>query len=451
MALVAGPVRGIARASTPRSAPRVAIVGAGLAGVRCAHLLWTARGHDPVSATVYEANQDRIGGRCWTLRDFFADGLITEHGGSFIDTTHVALRRLVAQLGLKEEVVNGGDLPRGQDIYFIDGAYYTRQEATADWSAVGYDAFSRAARQLGSPAGARRLDAMSVPEWLESTEIGASTRLGKLLLANTVTENGGDPGDQSALDLIQITAGSPRSTLQLLPGDDERFHVFGGNDQIVTRMVAQLPPATVRLGHELISLRENGDRTLTLVFETSGRTLEVRADLVVLALPFSTLRDVDLSASGLSAAKRRVIRTLGMGSNAKIHTELRHKTWPSLGFAGAAYGEWDGFCCAWDDSVPLGPNGGPALMLGFPGGHVGARGLKGVAHGPAPAGDLEWFLRQIEPVFPGTSSAATGRAYEDHWARRSLGPRGLLLLPRRPSRYLRGDRRRKGGSRPLRG
>ena len=256
---------------------------------------------------------------------------------------------------------------------------------------------------------------MSVPEWLESTEIGASTRLGKLLLANTVTENGGDPGDQSALDLIQITAGSPRSTLQLLPGDDERFHVFGGNDQVVTRMVAQLPPATVRLGHELIALRENGDRTLTLVFETPGRAIEVRADLVVLALPFSTLRDVDLSASGLSAAKRRVIRTLGMGSNAKIHTELRHKTWPSLGFAGAAYGEWDGFCCAWHDCTAR-SQWRPGSDAWFPGRARRRPRSERWRSGPAPADDLDWFLRQIEPVFPGTSSAATGRAYEDHWA-----------------------------------
>jgi hypothetical protein len=46
-----------------------------------------------------------------------------------------------------------------------------------------------------------------------------------------------------ALDLIEITAASPRSTLELLPGDDERFHVVGGNDQIVARMISALPPA----------------------------------------------------------------------------------------------------------------------------------------------------------------------------------------------------------------
>jgi monoamine oxidase len=66
--------------------------------------------------------------------------------------------------------------------------------------------------------------------------------------------------------------------------------------------------------------------------------------------------------------------------------------------------------------VPLGPHGSPALLLGFPGGRVGRSGLTGEAHGAAPGHDIAWFLRQIEPVYPGTTAAYTGRAYEDHWA-----------------------------------
>jgi monoamine oxidase len=413
-----GAVPGQSRAQgLSRSAPRIAVVGAGLAGLRCAHLLWTARPQRPVASTVYDANPDRAGGRCWTLRGFFDERLITEHGGAFLDTKHHAIRALAAQLGLEEEVVNGGDLPSGEDIYFINGAYYNRQEATTDWSAVGYHAFRKAARELLTPTGAARLDSMSVPEWLDSTEIGSTSRLGKLLLANTVTENGGDPEDQSALDLIEITASSPRSPLELLPGDDERYHVVGGNDQLASRMIAELPHDAVRHGHQLVALRENADRSIGLSFQTAARTLQVTADLVVLALPFSTLRDVDLSSSPLSPSKQTVIRTLGMGSNAKIHLELSRKTWPALGFAGAAYSEWDGFCCAWDDSVPLGPDGQPALLLGFPGGRVGDSGLTGEPHGSAPSADTAWLLREIEPVYPGTTAAFTGRAYEDHWAR----------------------------------
>jgi monoamine oxidase len=188
-------------------------------------MLWTdPRG--PIASSVYEANAARTGGRCWTLRGFFDARLITEHGGAFIDTVHVAIRRLTAGLGLQEEVVNGGDPPSAQDIYFMDGAYYTRAEATADWSSVGCATFRRARRELRSEAGEARLDSMSVPDWLDSTPIGATSRLGKLLLANTVTESGGDPSEQSALDL-EVTAASPKSTLELLPRDDERYHIVG--------------------------------------------------------------------------------------------------------------------------------------------------------------------------------------------------------------------------------
>jgi monoamine oxidase len=415
-ALAGGPLARLARASSGRTAPRIAIVGAGLAGLRCAHMLWSANPGAPLASTVYEANAERAGGRCWTLRSFFSGGLQTEHGGSFLNSNQTSVRGLAAQLGLQEEVVNGGDLLQGEEVFLIDQAPYTLAQANADWESVGFPTFRAAAREQRTEAGEARLDAMSVPEWLDSTEIGAASRFGKLMQANTVTENGGDPADQSALDLVELLSGNRRNSLVPLPGDDERYHIVGGNDQLVSRMIAQLPAEAVQHGHALVAVRSNVDHTITLTFEVAGASCDVIADFVVLALPFSTLRDVDLSASGLSSTKRAVIRTMGMGSNAKIHLELSRKTWPALGYSGATYGEWQRLACGWDDCVQLGPRASPALYLAFPGARVGATGIGGEAHGRAPLADAEFALREIEQLFPGTSAAYTGCAYEDHWA-----------------------------------
>jgi monoamine oxidase len=183
-------------------------------------------------------------------------------------------------------------------------------------------------------------------------------------------------------------------------------------------MLQGLPAETVKQGYELVAVNVRSNGTYSLSFQHGNKTVEVAADHVVLALPFTALRRVDLSKSGLSRLKQRAIDELGMGQSAKIHVQVERKTWPPLGYAGATYTDWFGFCVAWDDSVPLGPDGRPALLVGYPGGSTVTNVLTRAAHGPAPVGDVRWFLDQIEPIFPGTTAAASsGLAYEDHWSR----------------------------------
>jgi monoamine oxidase len=390
------------RQATRGHGHRIAVVGAGLAGLRCSQLLWTRHG---IASTLYEGHPARIGGRCWSLRDYFSSGLITEHGGAFIDSNQNAALHLAAEL------------PGLPEIYWFNGAYYTYAEASADWESFGYKAFHDAVRESNTPSGLARLDSLSAPEWLDQTPIGSSSRFGKLMLANTVSENGGDPGEQSALDLIGLTGVNPRSSLDPLPGYDEKWHIVGGNDQLVHGMARQLPEGTVRPGHRLVAIRENSDGSYTLTFDVGGRSRDVIADYVVLALPFTLLRDVDLRRAGFTATKRHVIDTFGMGSNAKIHIEVAEKTWARQGFNGVAYTDHDSFDVCWDDSVPLGPGGAPALLLAFPGATAGRSTLTGEAHGPAPAGDVDWFLDRVDRIFAGTRAAFTGAAYEDHWVR----------------------------------
>ena len=417
-ALVAG--FGARSARAAGSTPRIAIVGAGLAGIRCAHMLWT--GGSRVASTVYEADTTHVGGRCWSLRGYFQNGLVGEHGGAFINHDETAIRSLAKNLGLKEEIVNGGDLSAGKEVYWFDGKPYTYDDANADWGSVGYPVFQGAYKQApwpqrynSSTTEGKRLDGVTIPDWLDQTGISSSSRFGRLMLANSVSEYGGDPSDQTALNLLYLLAWNSPNSLQPLPGYDEKYHIVGGNDQIVSQMVAQLPSGTIKQGYQLVALKDNGNKTYTLTFQVGPKTQQVTADHVVLALPFSTLRDVDLTHSNLSPLKMQAIQMLGMGQNAKIHVQVQKKTWPPLGYSGVSYTDWNAYCVAWDDSVPLGTSG-PAILLAFPGGSTGKNVLTGAAHGKAPKTDVSWFLNQIEPVFPGTTAAYSGLAWEDHWS-----------------------------------
>ncbi|MER5637947.1 NAD(P)/FAD-dependent oxidoreductase [Kitasatospora sp. NPDC002227] len=407
-------------AVNPATAPRIVIVGAGLAGLRCAHRLWT--GPRPLAATVYEADTTHLGGRCWSLRGFFGDGTVSEHGGSFISSTDTAVLGLANAFGLRTEYAGGGELNSGTYAGWFDGARYDGPQQQADWVAEAYSAFAASYAAMGTPrwngstAEARRLDQLSCLDYLAEIGLPTGSALGELI-RSVQLQSGGEPGLASALGMIGFLGGS--STFDGAAGFDEKYHLVGGNDQLVSRMVAALPAGTVQQGHQLVAVVQNTDGSYTCTFDrTDGAApaVSVRADHLVLALPFSTLRAVDLSRAGLSPLKLRAIKEQGMGQNAKLVTQLQTKTWPALKYNGVSNTAPAGYQTAWDGSVQLGPKGGPALLVNFPGGDTARTTLTGTAHGPAPAADVAWFLDQIERVYPGTKAAYTGLAYEDHWS-----------------------------------
>lgn len=406
-----------AAAATGATAPRIAIVGAGLAGLRCAHRLWT--GGAPVASTVYEADTTHIGGRCWSLRGFFDNGVVSEHGGSFISSTDTSMLNLAQRFGIKHEYANGGTLGTGDYAGWIDNARYDGSQQQADWVAHAYNAFKASYTAMGTPryngftAEAARLDRLSCLDYLAEIGLPSGSALGQLI-QSVQLQSGGEPGDSSALNMISFLGAS--SVFDGGKGFDEKYHLVGGNDQVVSGMVGELPAGAVQQGYELVAVCRNSDGSYALSFRHSGSTVTVQADHVVLALPFSTLRNVDLSGAGLSSLKQTAIQQQGMGQNAKLVTQLTRKTWPSLGYNGVSNTGPTGYQTAWDGSVNLGPRGGPALLVNFPGGDGARTGLTGAAHGPAPVADVQNLLAQIEHVYPGTTAAYNGRAYEDHWS-----------------------------------
>src|SRR3954469_8875238 len=142
------------------SQSRVVVVGAGLAGLSCAYQLKQAG----IRADVYEA-ADRVGGRCWSIRDF-AGGQIAEHGGELIDQGHQAVRQLAQSLGLSLDNLLAGEPNGTEDFFYFEWHPYGFEQGVNDlkgiWQQIHKDTSAASSPTLfnSSTERGRQLDQM---------------------------------------------------------------------------------------------------------------------------------------------------------------------------------------------------------------------------------------------------------------------------------------------------
>ncbi|RNB86920.1 NAD(P)/FAD-dependent oxidoreductase [Brevibacillus fluminis] len=392
-----------------KTSQKIVVVGAGLAGLTCAYRLKTKG----IEAEVYEAAK-RVGGRCYTRRGDFADSQIAEHGGELIDTEHQDIRKLAKELGLTLDDLPAAELSGTEEIYYIDNAPYSLRDIANDFQQI-LPIIERDAKDAGdysyasSTARAQELDRMSVADWIrDNVPGGLKSRMGRLLRVAFTANSGAEIKEQSALILME-TFGSykPHGNVSFTGSSDERFHVRGGNDLIPTRM-AEVLKGQINTEHELIAIKKEKDGGYKLTFRTGETTKDVKADQVVLALPFSILgSSVDFSQAGFSRLKSRVIRELGFGSCSKLNVQFTDRHWRTLGLNGSSYGD-RGYANVWE--VSRNQSGQAGLMVSFTGGDI----AKTFANGD-PQAHAQTLLKQLEPVFPGITGKWNGKATVDYW------------------------------------
>jgi len=403
---------GCGSSPAPEHREEIVIVGGGLAGLVCAHQLKQA-GH---RAIVHEAN-DRLGGRVWTIRDVFADGQIAEHGGELIDSGHVSLRSLVAELGLTLDNVIAGEKPGTGDVFHFNGARYPVWRAVEDFGAV-YPTLKRDLRATGYPTLHNRhkprgveLDRMSIADWIGTNVPGGlQSDLGRLLGVAYNTEFGADISDQTSLNLLYLLGYSGGGRLRLFGASNEKFRVRGGNDLVVQRLATELE-GQVRLGSELTEIKREGDGSYRLGFDGDGGGSIVKAPQVVLTLPFAVMREsVDYSEAGFDPVKTMAIDQQGMGTNSKLNVQFSERGWRAQDANGGTYAD-TGYQSTWEAS--RGQAGGTGILVDYTGGTIGRD------FGGASADErARRFLNQIEPVFPGVRASYNGRAVLDYWTGR---------------------------------
>jgi hypothetical protein len=115
--------------------------------------------------------------------------------------------------------------------------------------------------------------------------------------------------------------------------------------------------------------------------ELSDTPRPVVADLVVLALPFTRLRRVDLTRAGVSEKRREAIRALGMGTNAKDHFQLSVRPYRLANWSGSMAMDEPFRQSSWESTA--GQRGPTSVITIYRGGRSGASYPTDVPHQPA--------------------------------------------------------------------
>jgi len=383
--------------------PRIAVVGAGIAGLQAAYRLQQAN----LEATVYEAKA-RVGGRIQSLVDGIGPGLVVDLGGSFINSDHTDMLTLAQAFDLKlfnrdAQVAEFG-LPR--TAYFFEGQARSEAEVA--------DSLRPLAAQIGSDAAlvdedferfAPRFDRLSVSDYLDIHADKIPEPYIRTLVEHSIrSEYGVEPEQSSALQLLFNLPVVDGNTVEVLGNSDELFVVEGGSARIIEALASALGPR-VRTGMVLARVdRRGGEFVLTF---RGGQV--VAADYVVLAIPLSALRRVALNVP-LPPAFRRFVASVDLGTNEKVFAGFSEKVWLSTeSFVQDLWSDL-GFLQAWDETQRQADRPDGALTF-----YLGGRAVEDTRALVAEQLGAT-FVRRLEAAVSGSREAASGEFLRTRWA-----------------------------------
>lgn len=317
-------------------AKKVVIIGAGLAGLSAAYELSQA-GHD---VTVLEA-RTRPGGRVYTMRGQFADGLYAEAGATNVFDIHRWTIKYAGVFGVALDPVNA---PPGASIFHVKGKRIVIKPNTpVDWPVqlrADEQGLTRGQlwnkyvapvlKEIGDPeavdwppSSLKKYDDSSFTQFLR--ERGASPGAISILRLGYIDLLGEGADATSALDVLREAL--PRSL------EKQIYVIRGGSDTLPNAMAAKLDHR-IRYGCAVVRI-EQDDRGARVIYSQSGANETVACQYVICTIPFSVLRNVKFSPP-VSREKQQAIDRLGNTSVVRIFLQTRQRFWLEQGLSGAA-------------------------------------------------------------------------------------------------------------------
>ncbi len=405
-------VAGIYSACTPsnkKTQPTIAIVGAGIAGLHCAYILKQAG----FTSTIYEGSP-RTGGRIFSVDGMMGEGLWTEMGGEFIDTNHTDMLNLTKHFNLP--LINRSE-PSERALkefcYFFDGNHYELKDVLealhpyAEQIQKDIDSLGdEISFEKHSPDDVR-LDNLSITEYLD--QLGIKGWFKNFINSAYTAEYGSDVSHQSAINFLSIFNPVDEKEYKLYGDSDEIYSVVGGNLKVCDALVNEVKE-NLLTDHLLTSISQNSSKQYQLTFKVAGAgEIGASADIVILTLPFTTLRDVDIKVP-LPEWKMNAVKNLSYGTSTKLFVGVNDRVWRKQGYTGYAFSD-NLMMNGYDHTQMQNNNQGKGAYTIFLG------GKQALDSGVLDNSELQkQYVPALDKIFPGVNEQFNNNFQKWHWA-----------------------------------
>jgi monoamine oxidase len=322
---------GLVSGQTPK--PRVLIAGAGLSGLATAYEL-TQRGF-PV--TMIEA-RNRPGGRVFTMREPFDDGLRVELGGEVLGNGYLRFLNYAAKFGIAVE--EESTPPQAALPLLMKGQFYPSGVAPTPhpYTLTGDEAkfsppsllnrhFRVWAETLArNPARAAVFDQLSVADLLRVEGVSeAALRLMNISL------------NYNDIETVSV-AGALFDLRRRGNGGTKLVRVRDGNSALPEAFVRELTRAGVKIVYNtaLLAVEHNEKGVRAAVRGAHGRRSTITAEHFVSTLPAAPLRRVKFTPA-LPDAQTVAIRLLPYTRITKIYVQAKRANWDKAGYGGGIW------------------------------------------------------------------------------------------------------------------
>jgi len=316
--------RGIAKKFGDGKPKKAVIVGAGLAGLVAGYELKRA-GHTPI---ILEA-QHRVGGRVYTLRDPFTEGLYAEVGAMRIPRAHTLTMAYVEKFGIK---TNDFTMDNPNAYYYMGGNKVRAFEANANPALLGFDVSEKEKGKTAS-----QMYMKSIQPLMDKLEKDGASAWDEIIAKydqystrEFLEVNGWSEGMIEMFGLLANQESVMNSSfLELFREDSGNYYtnmleIDGGTDRLPHAFLPELKE-NIRFGAKMIAMDQSPNE-VKIHYQTSAGRFSEKGDYAIIAVPFPVLRHVEV-LKPFHRSKQRAIRQLHYDASAKILFQCKRRFW----------------------------------------------------------------------------------------------------------------------------